>query len=123
MERRCMFACIYGRIVSEAVAADSESGAVFSPLVDLAFTFSPLVEQTTADTVVFDISGQDLLFGAPTDFVANELNAQNDSVRNVANEIARRAAKHNLKINVAIAANPDAAIHAARCFAGTTIID
>src|SRR2546430_8544261 len=118
-----MFACIYGRIVSKRTAADAENETGFSPLVDLAFTFSPLVEQTTADTVVFDVSGQDLLFGTPTNVFVNELNAHEDSLRNVANEIARRAAKHNLKINVAIAANPDAAIHAARCFAGTTIID
>jgi hypothetical protein len=55
-----MFACIQGRGVSKLpVQNDSDS----SSLVDLAFTFSPLVEQTTADTVVFDIAGQELLFG------------------------------------------------------------
>jgi len=118
-----MFACIYDRIVSKTAATDSENETGFSPLVDLAFTFSPLVEQTKADTVVFDVTGQDLLFGTHPNVLANELNAQNDSVRNVADEIARRAAKLNLKINIAIAANPDAAIHAARCCKGTTIID
>src|SRR5690242_9827336 len=117
-----MFACIYGRIVSKAAVADAENKDRFS-LVDLAFTFSPLVEQTTTDTVVFDISGQDLLFGAPANFVANELNGHDESLRNIANEIARRAAKLNLKINVAVAANPDAAIHAARCFEEATIIE
>jgi len=118
-----MFACIYGRIVSKAAAASSEKEDGFSPLVDLAFTFSPLVEQTTADTVVFDISGQDLLFGTPTNFVTHKLKAPDDSIRHVASEIVRRATNLNLKINVAVAANPDAVIHAARCFRGTTIID
>ena len=37
-------------------------------LVDLAFTFSPLVEQTGMDTVVLDVAGQELLFGSPIEF-------------------------------------------------------
>ena len=116
-----MFACIYGRSVPQTTTVQVKNREGFSPLVDLAFTFSPLVEQTATDTVVFNISGQDLLFGTPA--IIDEPQAPGNSVPNIANEIARRAAQFNLKINIAIAANPDAAIHAAQCFRGITIID
>ncbi len=76
-------------------------------LVDCAYAFSPLVEETTDDTVVLDIEGCELLFG---------------SHREIAKEIARYAAKLGLKINVAVAQNPDAAIHAAKCFSGVSVI-
>jgi protein ImuB len=117
-----MFACVYGRSVSKAATAEVKNGEGFSPLIDLAFTFSPLVEQTAPDTVVFDIAGQDLLFGTSS-ITASEPSVSGDSALNIAKEIARRALEYNLKINIAIAANPDAAIHAAQCFKGITIID
>ena len=115
-----MFACIHGRSVSKLPAQNSMDN---SSLVDLAFTFSPLVERTTADTVVFDISGQDLLFGAADNSESDARDAAMASANNIANEIARRAQELNLTINVSIAANPDASIHAARSFNGTTIIN
>ena len=115
-----MFACIYGRNLSksnQSAPVGSETKA--SPLVDLAFTFSPLVEETTADTVVFDVSGQDLLFGLPGPVSeTNEI----ESARNIANEIYRRGKELCLKINVAIAADADVAIHTARSFAGITVV-
>jgi protein ImuB len=92
-----MFACIY--------SADLKSKAV---LVNCAYAFSPLVEETADDTVVLDIEGCDLLFGSP---------------REIAKEIQRHSAGQGLKINVAVAQNPDAAIHAARNFTGITIVD
>jgi protein ImuB len=101
-----MFACIHSRSVSN----DSAIGAA---LVDLAFTFSPLVEQTSVDTVVFDVAGQDLLFGQVADVQTSRL----------ANAIAQRARQVKVKANISIAANPDVAIHAARSFEGMTIID
>jgi protein ImuB len=115
-----MFACIHGRTVSKLPAEnDLESAS----LVDLAFTFSPLVEQTDANTVVFDISGQDLLFGeADTSEIATR-DAAMVSANNIASEIVRRAKEMNLMINFSAAANPDASIHAARSFHGTTIIN
>ena len=91
-----MFACVYSPNLKN-----------YAALVDCAYAFSPLVEETTPDTVVLDIEGCDLLFG-PT--------------REIAKEIARHAAKLGLKANVAVAHNPDAAIHAARCFSGVTVI-
>jgi protein ImuB len=108
-----MFACIYRRSVSKA----SSISGYPADLIDLAFTFSPLIELTTADTVVLDVSGQSLLFGS------GDSNVAINSARNLANEIARRSQTLNLKVNVAIGANPDIAIHTARAFKGVTIID
>jgi protein ImuB len=86
-----MFACLHGN----------------GNLTALAFEFSPTVEQTAPDTVAFDASGLDRLFGFPQD---------------VATALARRAAEIRVKANIAIASNPDAAICAARGFSGASII-
>jgi len=76
-------------------------------LTALAFEFSPTVEQTAPDTVTLDASGLDRLFGLPQD---------------VAAAMARRASEIQVKTAIAIAANPDAAICAARGFPGTSVI-
>src|SRR5437764_659010 len=113
-----LFVCIYGRGVSRArnSAADTDENSI---LVDLAFTFSPLVEQTTIDTVVLDVSGQDLLFGGANEFSES---AEVESAVNLANEIFSRGKCLRLKTKVAVASNPDAAIHAARSFRGISLI-
>ena len=82
-----MFACLHGP----------------GDLTAIAFDFSPLVEQTAPDTVTFDVSGLDRLFGLPQEIAA---------------AITRRAPNCRL----ALAANPDAAICAARGFPGVNII-
>ncbi len=74
-------------------------------LIDCAAQFSPLVEETTPDDVIFDIRGLRLIFGAP---------------RHIAEEIHRRL---GVPGNVAIASNPDAAFFAARAIAGVTVIE
>jgi protein ImuB len=76
-------------------------------LTALAFEFSPLVEQTAPDTVTLDASGLDRLWGLPQE---------------VAAAMARRAAEVRVKANIALAANPDAAICAARGFTGVSIV-
>ena len=76
-------------------------------LTSLAFEFSPIVEATSADTVTFDVGGLDRLFGLPQD---------------VAAAIARRVRECGIKANLALAANPDAAICAARGFSGVSLI-
>jgi protein ImuB len=91
-----MFACVHSPNLKN-----------YTTLVNCAYAFSPLVEETAENTVVLDIEGCELLFGSP---------------REIAKEIARQAAKLGLKANVAAAQNPDAAIHAARCFTGVTVI-
>ncbi|HSB10581.1 MAG TPA: hypothetical protein VLM38_13920 [Blastocatellia bacterium] len=76
-------------------------------LVNCAYAFSPLVEETAPGTVVLDIEGCALLFGSP---------------REVAKTIARHAAGLGLTVNVSVAQNPDAAIHSAKSFTGITVI-
>src|SRR6266567_4446388 len=119
-----MFACIYGQITPEN-DLDGNCGLLVkgTSFVNLAFSFSPLVEQTTPDTVVLDIEGQELLFGSPLD--PKQAAPANDDIwwaHKLANEITQRAVQIGLKVNVAVASNPDAAIHAARAFKGITVI-
>src|SRR5713101_4730035 len=78
-----------------------------SALLDCAQAFSPQLEQTASDTITLDVSGLNHLIGSPQDIAA---------------AIAQRARDAGLQANIAIAPNPDAAIHAARGFAGVTII-
>ncbi|MDQ3667817.1 MAG: hypothetical protein M3410_14825 [Acidobacteriota bacterium] len=97
-----MFACIFGKGITDGVS-----------LAEFATAFSPLVEETAIDTVVIDAEGCGLLFG---------------SAYELANQIAKCAARPKesaglgCKVNVALAENPDAAIHAARFFQGITFI-
>src|SRR5262245_44411299 len=87
-------------------------------LVDLAYCFSPKIEQTDNDTVVLDIAGCELLFGSPGE---------------IAKSIAQQASDRGFAVNaqtpgklgtanVAVASNPEAAIYAARFFDGVTVI-
>jgi len=97
-----MFACIFGKGITGGVS-----------LAEFATAFSPRVEETAVDTVVIDAEGCELLFG---------------SAYELANQIAKCAARPKesaglgCKVNVALAGNPDAAIHAARFFQGITVI-
>lgn len=97
-----MFASIYCRKIVPELS-----------LTDFAYSFSPLVEKTAADTLVLDIEGCELLFG---------------SAYELATEIAKRATRPKssgglgLRVNVAVAANPDAAVFAARFLKGITFI-
>jgi protein ImuB len=87
-----MFACIH-------------APGNLAALLDCAQQFSPLVEETTPDDVIFDVRGLRLIFGAP---------------KHIAAEIYRRL---GVPGNVVIASNPDAAFFAARGIAGVTVID
>ena len=107
-----VFACIYGRVFVKNMFSDDTRQAL---LIDLAFTFSPLVERMSVDTVVLDISGDQLLF-------SSQNQAEVNWTRSLGDEIARRAAESSLKVSVSVAANPDVAIHAARAFKGVTIV-
>lgn len=76
-------------------------------LIEIARSFSPLVECTSNDTVVLPVEPLRRLLGPP---------------HQIASEIARRAAERNLTGNIGIAATPDTAILAARNITGVTII-
>jgi len=73
-------------------------------LLESAGHFSPLIEETSSDTVVFDIRGLRWIYGTP---------------EQIASEIQRRV---GVPANLALASNPDAAVHAARGIRGVTIL-
>jgi protein ImuB len=97
-----MFACIYCQKLPDGVS-----------LTEFAYGFSPIVEETDATTVVIDAVGCELIFG---------------SAYELATRISARAAGPansgglGSKVNVALAANPDAAINAAKFFEGISFI-
>ncbi|MGD0364112.1 MAG: hypothetical protein ABSC93_24815 [Bryobacteraceae bacterium] len=90
-----MFAAIH------ATPGDSEK------LLRLAQEFSPQVEQTAGDTVALDADGLERIHGLPQEIAA---------------ALARRAAQRGLQASVAIAANLDTAVHAARGFPGVSVV-
>src|SRR5580704_12061511 len=73
-------------------------------LLECARVFSPHIEEISPDTIVFDARGLTSLYGPPPQ---------------LAREIERRV---GIPANIAIAANPDAAIHAAIGIPGITTI-
>jgi protein ImuB len=96
-----MFACIYAQQIPAEVS-----------LAEFAYSFSPLVEETAPAIAVIDVEGCTLRFGSPYE---------------LATEIARQAKSKapeglGCRVNVALAANPDAAINAAKYFKGITFI-
>jgi len=85
----------------------TQEEASHTALLDLGWSISPRIEDTAPDTVTLDLAGLHSLFG---------------SEEEIARQLTQRAIGLGLNINVATAANPDAAIHAARGFAGITVI-
>ena len=73
-------------------------------LTEFAYGFSPIVEEIGKETVVIDVEGCELLFGSPYQ---------------LASEVVRRA---ETPVSVAVAANPDVAIHAATHLKGITFV-
>jgi protein ImuB len=92
-----MYACLH-------IPATNACG---EELLHLALEFSPAVEKTSNDTVVFSIAPLRKLIGSP---------------HQIASEICRLGYERNLKANLAIASNPDTAILLARNFAGVILV-
>src|SRR3984885_7208132 len=84
-----------------------QESVAHAALLDCAQSYSPCVEDAAADTVILDLAGMESLFG---------------SLLEIAHNLFRRAAELGLDVNVAVAANPDAALLAARGFSGVTVI-
>ena len=76
-------------------------------LMDLGWSVSPCVEDTAADTIVLDLAGLGSLLG---------------SEEIIAERLIERASLLGLTARVAISSNLETAIHAARGFAGVTLI-
>ena len=85
---------------------DQETSA-HAALLDVAHAFTPRVEDTAPHTLLLDLAGLDRLYGAPA---------------RMASDLTARVIAIGIEANIAIAANPDAALHAARGFGGTTTI-
>ncbi len=93
--------------VQICMRSEAQEKAAHAALLDAAWSISPRVEDTALDTVVLDLEGLTALFGAD---------------EKIARELARRVAAIGLATRVAVAANIEVAIHAARGFPGITII-
>lgn len=93
-----MYACIH---IPKAEPSAQEV------LVAMASMFSPQVEEAGQGTVIVSIDGLQRLMGPPNQ---------------IASEMARRGAERGLMGNIAIAANPDTAVLAARHLRGVTLI-
>jgi protein ImuB len=87
-------------------SVDHEDAAQ-TALLECASAFSPRVESTCPGTVILDLTGTEKLFGSP------EITAC---------KITVSARQIGLHLRIAIAANPDTAMYAARGFAGIAII-
>jgi protein ImuB len=85
----------------------AQEKAAHAALLDLGWSMSPRVEDHAQDTILADLAGLNSLFGAE---------------ENIAREFARRAAELRLQAHVAVSANLEVAVHAARGFAGITVI-
>ncbi|MFZ0285712.1 MAG: DNA polymerase Y family protein, partial [Terriglobales bacterium] len=84
-----------------------QEATAHSALLDCAQSFSPRVEDAAPDAIVLDLLGMELLFG---------------TLPKIARDLARRALDLGLTANVAVAANPNTAMLAARGFRGVTVI-
>ena len=93
---------VYG---GEVMYACLHAPGNLSLLIECARGFSPRIEKNPPDTVVFDARGLEALHGPPA---------------SLAREIERRI---GVPANIAIASNPDAAVHAGRGFRGITVIE
>ena len=81
--------------------------AAHAALLDIAHAFTPRVEDSARDTLLLDLAGLERLYGAPG---------------TTAGILASRVARLGMESHIALAPNPDAAMHAARGFPGITVI-
>jgi protein ImuB len=96
----------WGNLVLRA-RSESQEAAAHAALLDCAQSFSPEVEDTAPGTVLLNLAGLEPLFGP---------------LPKIARDLARRVSQMGLEANIAVAANPDAALLAARGFPGVTLI-
>src|ERR1022692_1858565 len=89
------------------VRSQSQEASAHAALLDCAQSFSPEVEDTAPGTVLLNLAGLEPLLGP---------------LPKIARDLARRVSQMGLEANLAVAANPDAALLAARGFPGVTLI-
>ena len=81
--------------------------AAHAALEDCGYSASPWVESTSPGTIIIDVTGAHRLLG---------------SAMEIGQKLATRASECGLQAHVALASNPDAALHAARGIPGVTVI-
>jgi len=96
----------WGNLVLRARSESQETSA-HAALLDCAQSFSPEVEDTAPGIVLLNLAGLEPLLGP---------------LPKIARDLARRVSQMGLEANIAVAANPDAALLAARGFPGVTLI-
>jgi protein ImuB len=87
--------------------SDLQETSAHAALLDCAQSFSPEVEDTSPGTVLLNLAGLEPLLGPLT---------------KIAHDLAQQVSQMGLEANVAVAANPDAALLAAHGFSGVTLI-
>src|SRR5271165_4504333 len=85
----------------------AQEDSAHAALLDVAHAFTPRVEDTHPDRLLLDLEGLERLYG---------------SSATMARELASRVSGMGLDCNVGVAANPDAAMHAACGFNGVTVL-
>jgi protein ImuB len=89
------------------VRSEAQETSAHAALLDCAQSFSPEVEDTSPGTVLLNLAGLEPLLGP---------------VAKIARDLAQHVSQMGLEANLAVAANPDAALLAARGFSGITLI-
>lgn len=87
--------------------SEVQEASAHAALLDCAQLFSPEIEDTAPDTVLLNLAGLESLLGPFAE---------------IAREMARRVSQMGIELNIAVAANPDAALLAAHGFSGVTVI-
>jgi protein ImuB len=94
-------------VVQVRARSPVQEKSAHAALMDLGWSVSPRVEDTAPDTIVLDLAGLASLLG---------------SEEIIAEQLIERASGLGLAARVAVASNIETAIHAARGFAGVTLI-
>jgi protein ImuB len=87
--------------------SESQEISAHAALLDCAQSFSPEIEDTSTGTVLLNLAGLEPLLGPLSKITCN---------------LAQRATEIGFEANIAVAANPDAALLAAHGFPGVTLI-
>jgi protein ImuB len=87
--------------------SEAQESSAHAALLDCAQSFSPEVEDTVPGTVLLNLAGLTPLLGP---------------IQKISHDLAERVLQMGLEAQIAVASNPDAALLAARGFAGVTLI-
>jgi protein ImuB len=87
--------------------SEAQEASAHAALIDCAQSFSPEVEDTSPGTVLLNLAGLESLLGL---------------LPKIARDLSQRISGMRLEANIAVAANPEAALLAARGFSGVTLI-